>query len=108
MYIITTCIHNDYCNTRGTGLAMPSCAGRLRTTSVVSRQDCSCAGVCVCVCVFVYVYIYIYIYTYICTHVYVYIYIYMYLIRHGNILMSFCYGFHRRDSLGPIATGNHE
>ena len=34
-------------------------------------------------------------------------YIYIYLVRHGNILV-FVYGFHLRDSRGPIAAGNHK
>ena len=39
-----------------------------------------------------------------------YIYIYIYLVRHGNILISFFlfYGFHRRESRGPVAAGNHK
>ena len=39
--------------------------------------------------------------------VYIYIYIYICLVRHGNVLMFF-YGFHRRDSRGLVAAGNHE
>ena len=45
-----------------------------------------------------------------CIHIHtiIYIYIYVYLVRHGNVLMFvFCYGFHRRDSRGPVAAGNH-
>ena len=37
---------------------------------------------------------------------YIYIYIYIHLVRHGNVLVVF-YGFHRRDSRGPVAAGNH-
>ena len=38
----------------------------------------------------------------------IYIYIYTYLVRHGNVLVFlFVYGFHRRDSRGPVAAGNH-
>ena len=44
-----------------------------------------------------------YVYMYICIHIYIYI----YLVRHGNVLMVFVYGFHRRESRGPLATGNH-
>ena len=36
-----------------------------------------------------------------------YIYIYIYLVRLGNVLVFF-YGFHRRDSRGPVAAGNHK
>ena len=37
----------------------------------------------------------------------IYIYTHMYLVRHGNVLMV-VYGFHRRDSRGPVAAGNQK
>ena len=41
-------------------------------------------------------------------YIYIYIYMYKYLVRHGNVLMFFVYGFHRRESRSPVATGNHK
>ena len=44
-------------------------------------------------------------------YIYIYrdieIYTYIYLVRLGNVLVFFFYGFHRRDSRGPVAAGNH-
>ena len=59
--------------------------------------------------IFMYTYIYIYIYVYIYNmYVYIYIYIYIYLVRHGNVLMFFLNGFHRRESRSPVAAGSHK
>ena len=71
--------------------------------------------------------IYIYIYIYICVHVHIpiyiyihkcvciYIYIYIHICIYTHMLslswkrpgVFFFYGFHRRDSRGPVAAGNH-
>ena len=59
----------------------------------------------VCMCIYVYLHTHMYVHIYIYIY-YVYIYIYIYLVRHGNVLMVF-YGFHRRESRGPVAAGNH-
>ena len=48
-----------------------------------------------------------YIYVHTNTYVYIYIYTYIYLVCHGNVLMDF-YGFHRRESRGPVAAGYHK
>ena len=47
-------------------------------------------------------------YMYMYMYMYIYIYICIYLVRHGNVLMFFFKGFHRRDSRGPVAAGNHK
>ena len=48
--------------------------------------------------------LYIHMYIYIYIHIYIYIYI---LSSSWKRSGGFCYGFHRRDSRGPVAAGNH-
>ena len=60
----------------------------------------------------IHTYTYTHTYIYIYTHVIhlslsLYIYIYIYIYRLGNVLAFLFYGFHRRDSRGPEAAGNH-
>ena len=60
-------------------------------------------------CIYIYIYIYTYIdlSTYVCIYIYIYIYIYIILSSSWKRPGVSIYGFHRRNSRGPVAVGNH-